>query len=150
MNADSVRLKRLGFIRGVVEDLSMGGTEGVSTVEQFHSAGAARTELAAEIAEDKSESPSAGSYAAFAIPGIPGAHGVSLLSGGREGSTPRLLRARTCTWSARNWHRRNPSTPESPTWSPPPNICINGGARSHDDGAFAKLVSADCACCRCA
>jgi hypothetical protein len=85
MKADSVRLKRLGFIRGVVEDLSMGGTEGVSMVEQFHSAGAARTELAAEIAEDKAESPSAGSYAAFAIPGIPGAHGISFLSGEQGG-----------------------------------------------------------------
>jgi hypothetical protein len=85
MNADSVRLKRLGFIRGVVEDLSMGATDGVSMVEQFHSASAAKTELAAEIAEDKTESPSAGSYAAFAVPGIPGAHGISFLSGRQGG-----------------------------------------------------------------
>jgi hypothetical protein len=85
MNADAVRLKRLGFIRGVVEDLSMGATDGVSMVEQFHSASAARTELAAEIAEDKTESPSAASYAAFAVPGIPEAHGISFLSGGQGG-----------------------------------------------------------------
>ncbi len=79
------KLKRLGFIRGVDENLSMAGTEGVSWVEQFPSPGAARSELAAELAYDKTQGPSAASYATFAVPGIPEAHGFSFLSGGQGG-----------------------------------------------------------------
>ena len=63
----------------------MGATEGVSWVEQFPSAQAARAELAAELAYDKAQGPSAAYYAAFAVPGIPGAHGFSYLSGGQGG-----------------------------------------------------------------
>jgi hypothetical protein len=84
MNADYARLKRLGFMRGVVENLAMGATPGVSWVEEFPSPQAAGAELAAEIAEDK-KGPSAADYAAFAVPGIPGARGISFLSGGQGG-----------------------------------------------------------------
>ncbi len=79
------KLKRLGFIRGVDENLSMGGTEGVSWVEQFRSSQAARAEVAAELAYDKTAGPSASLYATFAVPGIPGADGFSYLSGGQGG-----------------------------------------------------------------
>jgi hypothetical protein len=80
---DQSRLTRLGFIRGVREDLSDGGTAGLSEVAQFRSDEAARAELAAEIAEDKGGS--GGPYKAFAVPGIPGAEGFSLIAGGSGG-----------------------------------------------------------------
>lgn len=79
LNADQARLTRLGFIRGVREDLSAGATPGLSVVEQFHSTKAASAELAAEIAEDKVEA--GGQYKAFAVPGIPGARGYTLIQG---------------------------------------------------------------------
>jgi hypothetical protein len=83
VNADYARLTRLGFIRGVREDLSAGATPGLSEVEQFHSAKAASAELAAEIAKDKTGA--GGPYKAFAVPGIPGARGYTLIQGGQGG-----------------------------------------------------------------
>jgi hypothetical protein len=83
VNADQARLTRGGFIRGVREDLSAGATPGLSVVEQFHSAKAASAELAAEIAEDKVEA--GGQYKAFAVPGIPGARGYTLIHGSEGG-----------------------------------------------------------------
>jgi hypothetical protein len=83
LNADHARLTRLGFIRGVREDLSAGATPGLSVVEQFHSPKAASAELAAEIAEDKVEA--GGQYKAFAVPGIPGARGYTLIQGSQGG-----------------------------------------------------------------
>ena len=83
LNADHARLTRLGFIRGVREDLSAGATPGLSVVEQFHSAKAASAELAAEIAEDKTAA--GGPYKAFAVSGIPGARGYTLIQGSQGG-----------------------------------------------------------------
>jgi hypothetical protein len=83
LNADEARLTRLGFIRGVRENLSDGGTAGLSAVEQFPSAKAATAELAAELVGFRSGS--GGPYKAFAVPGIPGADGFSLISGGQGG-----------------------------------------------------------------
>jgi len=83
INADYARLTRLGFIRGVRENLSAGATSGLSEVEQFHSAKAASAELAAEIAEDKTGF--GGPYKAFAVPRIPGARGFTLIEGGQGG-----------------------------------------------------------------
>lgn len=83
VNADDARLRRLGFIRGVREDLSAGGTPGLSDVQQFHSAKAASAELLAEIAEVKSGS--GGVYKAFTVSGIAGAHGYTLTQGGQGG-----------------------------------------------------------------
>jgi hypothetical protein len=76
-------LRRLGFIRGVRENLSEGGAAGLSSVAQFRSNNAARAELAGEIAEDKSGS--GGPYKAFAVPRIPDADGFSLIAGGSGG-----------------------------------------------------------------
>jgi hypothetical protein len=83
LNADHARLTRLGFIRGVRENLSSGATPGLSEVEQFHSAKAASAELAAEIAEDKVGA--GGAYKAFAVSGIPGARGYTLIQGSQGG-----------------------------------------------------------------
>jgi hypothetical protein len=83
VNADHARLTRLGFIRGVREDLSADATPGLSVAEQFHSAEAASSELAAEIAEDKGGA--GGPYKAFAVPGIPGARGYTLIQGSQGG-----------------------------------------------------------------
>jgi hypothetical protein len=80
---DQSRLTRLGFIRGVRENLSDRGTAGLSEVAQFRSDTAARAELAGEIAEDKSGS--GGPYKAFAVPGIPVADGFSVIAGGSGG-----------------------------------------------------------------
>lgn len=83
VNTDYARLTRLGFIRGVRENLSEGATSGLSEVDQFHSVKAASAELAAEIAEDKSGV--GGPYKAFTVPGIPGAQGFALIEGGQGG-----------------------------------------------------------------
>jgi hypothetical protein len=83
LNTDYARLTRLGFIRGVRENLSQGATSGLSEVEQFRSAKAASAERAAEIAEDKSGR--GGPYKAFIVPGIPGARGFTLIQGGQGG-----------------------------------------------------------------
>lgn len=82
-NADYARLKRLGVIRGVRENLSAGATSGLSEVVQFHSVKAASAELVAEIAEDKLGA--GGPYKAFVVPGIPGARGFTLIQGGQGG-----------------------------------------------------------------
>jgi hypothetical protein len=83
VNADQARLTRLGFIRGVREDLSTGATPGLSAVEEFHSAKAANAELAAEIAENKAGA--GGPFKAFAVPGIPDARGYTLIQGSQGG-----------------------------------------------------------------
>jgi hypothetical protein len=83
LHVDQSRLTRLGFIRGLREDLSDGGAAGLSTVAQFPSNKAARAELAGEIAEDKNGS--GGPYRAFAVPAIPDANGFSLIVGGSGG-----------------------------------------------------------------
>lgn len=83
LQVDQSRLMRLGFIRGVRENLSDGGAAGLSTVAQFPSNRAARAELAGEIAEDKNGS--GGPYKAFAVPAIPDANGFSLIASGSGG-----------------------------------------------------------------
>jgi hypothetical protein len=80
---DQSRLTRLGFIRGVRENLSDGEAAGLSEVAQFRSDQAARAELAGEITEDKSGS--GGPYKPFAVPRIPDADGFSLIAGGSGG-----------------------------------------------------------------
>jgi hypothetical protein len=80
---DRSRLTRLGFVRGVRENLSDGGAGGLSTVAQFPSNKAARAELAGEIAEDKNGS--GGPYKAFAVPAIPDADGFTLIASGSGG-----------------------------------------------------------------
>lgn len=83
LSVDQSRLTRLGFIRGVCEDLSEGGASGLSEVAQFPSDQAARAELAGEIAEDKGGA--GGPYKAFAVRGIPDADGFSLVASGSGG-----------------------------------------------------------------
>jgi hypothetical protein len=83
LHVDQSRLNRLGFMRGVRENLSDGGAGGLSTVAQFPSNKAARAELAGEIAEDKNGS--GGPYKAFAVPAIPDADGFTLVASGSGG-----------------------------------------------------------------
>jgi hypothetical protein len=83
LDTDYARLKRLGFIRAVRENLAQGATSGLSEVEQFHSAKAASAELAAETAQDKTGY--GGPYKVFTVPGIPGARGFTLIQGGQGG-----------------------------------------------------------------
>jgi hypothetical protein len=65
------RLRRLGFVAAARDDLvavSAGSARGLSVVEKFRSSSSARAELAAELRD-------LGRGEAFAIPGVPGAHG---------------------------------------------------------------------------
>jgi hypothetical protein len=63
------RLERLGFVAGLREDLiGPNSLPGLSTVEQFQSAAAARAELA-DVTKDIGRAPG------FAVPGIPAARG---------------------------------------------------------------------------
>lgn len=81
--AEGAMLKREGFRAGAVEKLADGPTQGLSLVEQFRSAGAARDALAFYLAGVKAPGSSAGAYAPFRVSGIPGAAGYSL--GGNGG-----------------------------------------------------------------
>jgi hypothetical protein len=65
------RLRKLGFVAGVGENLAVAGNEdrfGVSAVEQFSSASAARAEL-------RYTSTANGPWTDFPVHGIPGARG---------------------------------------------------------------------------
>jgi len=69
----SARLKRLGFVAGVREDLvGPQALAGLSTVEQFRSSAGAGSELASVV--DGLVGPGA---ARFAVPGVPGAQGFA-------------------------------------------------------------------------
>ena len=73
-------LRRAGFVRGLREKLdgTTRGVVGYSFVAEFRTPTRARDEVANELA-----SPHApGSYAAFPVAGIPGAHGFTLTGAG--------------------------------------------------------------------
>jgi hypothetical protein len=72
--AEKAMLSRNGFRDAVREDLTNGGTGGLSLVEQFRSAQAARAALAFEVALIKAGD--AGNFKAFSVNGIPGAVGL--------------------------------------------------------------------------
>lgn len=79
-------LIREGFQGGAVENLTgPPSDEGLSIVEQFRSPRAAREALAFYISQQKEPEvqSSDGAYAAFKVPGIPGAVGYTL--GGASG-----------------------------------------------------------------
>jgi hypothetical protein len=70
------RLQRLGFVAGLREDLTgPNNVSGLSFVEQFGSAAAARSELADVVNESAPAPP-------FAASGIPGARGFGSASSG--------------------------------------------------------------------
>lgn len=77
------RLRRAGFVAAVREDLEW--TKGsdraaLSAVVRLGSAGAARAEIAQQV-RDFAAAPNRGrvkTYTPFAVPGIPGAHGLTL------------------------------------------------------------------------
>jgi hypothetical protein len=74
--ADVARLRKLGFIAGVDENLVTAGNQnggGLSAVEQFSSAKSAKAELAYE-------STANGPWTYFSVHGIPGARGFEALS----------------------------------------------------------------------
>jgi hypothetical protein len=71
------RLRKLGFVAGVDENLvtpGNGGRYGVSIVEQFSSTAAAQSELAHAASAN-------GPWSYFAVPGIPGARGFESVGG---------------------------------------------------------------------
>jgi hypothetical protein len=73
--SEAARLKALGFIAGIIEQLGpaqgSGATgEAISLVEQFRSAHGANGEVAAVLKQALAQGESA-----FAVPGIPGARG---------------------------------------------------------------------------
>jgi hypothetical protein len=71
--AVSTRLRRLGFVAGVREDLvGPRGLAGLSTVEQFRSSAGARGELASVV-----RGLVGPGVARFAVPGVPGAAGLA-------------------------------------------------------------------------
>lgn len=73
--ATVARLQRLGFVAGVREDLTeSGGAPGLSFVERFRSATAARTELGAVASLT-------GGFRAFPVAGTPGARGFAISDG---------------------------------------------------------------------
>jgi hypothetical protein len=80
---EAARLKRRGFIAGHSEQLAATDNDpaqtGLSFVERFPSAGAAASELAAQLLR----SMASGYFKAFSVTGIPGARGFDLA--GRNG-----------------------------------------------------------------
>ena len=81
--AEKAMLSREGFRAGATEDFTAAGTSGVSVVEEFRSATAARDALAFYVSRLKAPGSTAGAYVPFKVPGIPGAMGFSL--GGASG-----------------------------------------------------------------
>jgi hypothetical protein len=72
-SSETTRLTGLGFVAAISEHLqptSGGAAEGLSIVEQFRSAGSARTELAYQVKQGTGPG-----VTTFAVPGIPGASG---------------------------------------------------------------------------
>jgi len=73
--SEAARLKALGFIAGIIEQLGPAGAAGatgeaISLVEQFRSAHGANGEVADQLKQALARGESA-----FAVPGIPGARG---------------------------------------------------------------------------
>ncbi len=84
--SEVARLRRLGFLAAVREPLvAENGSQaaGVSIVEQFRSASAARAELAVEYGQNAA---SGGRLTPFAVPGIPGGRGFDLSGQGGSGA----------------------------------------------------------------
>jgi hypothetical protein len=75
---DAARLQRLGFVKAVRENLATSaGQQGLSIVEQFQTAAAARAELVYETSRALSGTPMR-----FAVAGIAGARGFAYPEGG--------------------------------------------------------------------
>lgn len=76
--AEVNRLQRLGFLKALSESLATrAGQQGLSIVEQFRTAAAARAELAHETSRAVLGSPMR-----FAVAGIPGGRGFAFRKGG--------------------------------------------------------------------
>ena len=86
----AARLRRGGFVAGVREDLiwTNGNDRGaLSVVVRLRSSHAAQTEIAQQL-RDFADEPHRGrakTYAAFSVPGIPGAHGFALTTSATSG-----------------------------------------------------------------
>jgi hypothetical protein len=80
--SETARLQHLGFATAVSERLApaSGPAEAISVVVLFHSAQAARSNLAAEVRRGTARGASA-----FAVPGIPGAEGFGGATAGSTG-----------------------------------------------------------------
>jgi hypothetical protein len=79
----SAALRRNGFVAGVREELlsQERGADAVSVVAQFSDTSGARHEVQDEFASARR---SAHGFAAFSVPGVPGARGFTLRDRGRE------------------------------------------------------------------
>jgi hypothetical protein len=75
MAAEKAMLTQNGFRAGAREDLTNGGTPGLSLVEQFQSPQAAHAAMAFYDALNKSGAGPG--FKAFSVPGIPGAQGLT-------------------------------------------------------------------------
>jgi hypothetical protein len=89
LGSEAARLGRLGFVKGVTENLSGGSSQGtvsgLSLVEQFRTPNAARSELASEVREFRKSVTPPARYFAFPVAGIPGAQGSGTASTGMAG-----------------------------------------------------------------
>lgn len=87
MASETARLKRLGFVAGVREDLigGYGQLDGLSVVEKFRTPTAARSEVAVQEAYSKQGLGPTDRYFTFAAPGIPTGHGFGVSSTGSAG-----------------------------------------------------------------
>lgn len=83
--SEEKRLTRLGFVRGLREDIMDGSTPGLSLVEQFRTPLQARTENAYQAAQYPKQNAGQGQYTTYAVPGIPGAVGYGVLASGGQG-----------------------------------------------------------------
>jgi hypothetical protein len=81
------RLRRLGFVVGIVQFFNRDGRErqAISIAMQVGSAEAARAEVADWYEDEKASIPPDQRFVPFAVPGIPGARGVDLYSPGLGG-----------------------------------------------------------------
>ena len=87
-SAEIARLHREGFVAVLTEFLDRGSARGsgLSWVMQLGSAASARAELNVDLTENKAQTTaSGGSFSAFAVPAIRGAHGYRVSGGGSVG-----------------------------------------------------------------
>jgi hypothetical protein len=79
-----VALQENGFVAGVREHLhsSALNADGLSAAARFRTAKGARAEVRSEVAYVRT---TAGGYASFSVPSIPGAHGYTSSGGGFKG-----------------------------------------------------------------
>lgn len=105
---DAARLRRLGFVAAARENLANGSAAGLSLVEQFRTAGAARAELTNQAREFKRTVPRR-AYSSFQVTGIPGALGFGASGGGDTGINVAFADGSYYYLVGAGWHTGNAS-----------------------------------------